>query len=224
MTTAINGSTFSMPWCPKSANSTTMLWHRTVKRTTLEKPVSDSTAEFTAMPASSACTQLHPMRTTRFKSAGKVPPLIPNDARVRTIVGSPVRVPIQPTSARPPTPRSSPSRRIRTGRRHGPPAPHPHRPHPRARAYPAPERQGAPPGQRAEQDDQNRLQVRDARHEQRSGEKGRHYHVCREPDHDGVPEPHRSLRIRPGLYRVMAQSRGDPLQHKPLLSPPIVTA
>ena len=66
-----------------------MLWHKTVNRTTLEKPVSESTAEFTAIPARSACTQLHPMRTARFKSAGKVPPLMPKEARVRTIVGNP---------------------------------------------------------------------------------------------------------------------------------------
>ena len=114
MTTAMNGSTLSMPWCPKSANSTTMPWHSTVKRTTFEKPVNDPTAEFTAMPASSACTQLHPMRTTRFRSAGKVPPRIPKDARVKTIVGSPVRVPMQPTRDKTPTPSSVPSRMIRT--------------------------------------------------------------------------------------------------------------
>jgi hypothetical protein len=84
-----------------------------VKRTTLEKPVSDSTAEFTAMPARSACTQLHPMRTARFKSAGKVPPLTPKEPRVRTIVGNPVRVPMHPTSASTPTPSRVPRSMIR---------------------------------------------------------------------------------------------------------------
>src|SRR5688500_15787455 len=101
-----------MPWWPKSARSTTRLWHRMVNSGTFEKPVSDSTAEFTAIPASSACTQLHPMRTARFRSAGNVPPRTPKDARVSTIVGSPVRVPMQPTSASTLTPSKVPSRMI----------------------------------------------------------------------------------------------------------------
>src|SRR5918997_5118365 len=113
MTTAMNGSTLSMPWCPKSASVTTMPWQSTVKRTTLEKPVNDSTALLTAIPASSACTQLHPMSTARLSKAGNVPPRTPNEARVRTIVGSPVRVPMQPTSASADTPSSVPRTMIR---------------------------------------------------------------------------------------------------------------
>ena len=109
ITRASQGSIRAMPSCPRIARATTTSWHRTAKSIGEENPVAADTRASTARPASMACTQDHPIRTTTLNVTGNRDPRWPKAARVSAMVGRPVRAPMTPTPTRTRAPRTVPS-------------------------------------------------------------------------------------------------------------------